>query len=115
MEATLTLMRFGWQTHRESFLAIVDDVHHEQVNHLRNLILLMDFMIPVVSFQLFFLFVRLILAHSRVGAGLFPCNPIRNLRRFTQVASIVIRTLRDLVQACISSCNWFSSAHHGVS
>ena len=36
-------MRFGWQEHRESFHAIVHEVHHEQRNHLHNLILMMDF------------------------------------------------------------------------
>ena len=53
MEATFTLMRFGWKPHRAKFHALLPSVTGMAKNHLKNMIALMDFFIPVVLTSLF--------------------------------------------------------------
>ena len=51
MESTFVLMRLGWAPHRNAFHALDEDDSLDLMLHLhlKNLIVLMDFFVPLVS------------------------------------------------------------------
>ena len=41
-------MRLGWSDYRDDFIDLVDDLEKPYQNHLKNLIFMMDFLLPLV-------------------------------------------------------------------
>ena len=73
-------MRFGWASHRDEFHDLVGYVNEDAENHLANLILLMDFMIPLVCLiQISALTCFTYFSTTFVGAGLFLSYPVRDI------------------------------------
>ena len=109
-------MRFGWRTHRAAFREFFDELDEIDTNHLQNLILLMDFMIPVVIHSTPYLFCTTYFSSTfDVGARLLPCYPLWNFRRRNATTATTVCLVCSVVQACLSSRDRLSLAHHGVS